>query len=245
MKRFHLLLLLTMLAAGCGRAPMGVDLGDTGTFGPAPAPVATPTPRLASLPSEPFTKKLAGKKTAPGDPVNVVMVGSEAAVHGAILKAGWIVAEPITFQTSLRMANAYAFNLPYANSPMSPLHLYDREQDVGYQKNSADVRKRDHFRIWKTPVLDPSGRQTWAIAATKDVKVRLIDGPTHVIDPKIDEERAYVATTLLETQLVTERYEIPGIGRPFQGKNGEGDPYETDGMAHVLVVAESAALAAR
>ncbi|MNX79958.1 hypothetical protein D3C86_1116050 [compost metagenome] len=186
-----------------------------------------------------------GKKIIPGDPVNMVMIGSEAAVHGAILKAGWIVAEPITFQTSLRMANAYAFNLPYPNSPMSPLFMFDREQDVGYQKNSADVRKRDHFRIWKTPVRDPNGRETWAIAATKDVKVRVINGPTHVIDPKIDEERGYVAQTLLETQLVTDRYEIPGIGRPYQGKNGEGDPYETDGMAHVLVVAESAALAAR
>lgn len=245
MKRLHLLLLLTMLAAGCARGPMGVDLGDDLPLSPTPSPTATPIPRLATLPSEQFTKKLDGKKVIPGDPVNMVLVGSEAAVHGAILKAGWIAAEPITFQTSLRMANAFAFNLPYPNSPMSPLALFDREQDVGYQKNSADVRKRDHFRIWKTPVRDPQGRQTWAIAATKDIKVRIISGPTHVIDPKIDEERAYVATTLLETQLVTDRYEVPSIGRPYQGKNGEGDPYETDGMAHVLVVNESAALAAR
>ncbi|HEY9856068.1 MAG TPA: LssY C-terminal domain-containing protein [Stenomitos sp.] len=238
MKRRLLTTLLLLVLAGCARPAAFAPTPEAS----APVPQATPTPlpRLSALPSEPFTLADTDKKAPNGDAVNLVLVGSQAAVKGAIAKAGWLVADPITTATSLRMARTSLLDLPYPTGPMSRLYLFGREQDAGYQIPTDTVRKRDHFRIWRTPVRDPAGRETWAVAATKDVGIRVVGGPTHVIAPKIDEERALVAQTLTSTSWILDSYQVPAVGHPYQAKNGGGDPYESDGMAQVLVISETA-----
>jgi hypothetical protein len=39
---------------------------------------------------------------------------------------------------------------------------------------------------------------------------------------------------------VTELYQVSGIGPTIAGKNGEGDPYYTDGDIHLAVLSEGA-----
>lgn len=238
MKRRHLGILLLLTLAGCARPVPFV--GTPGTSDPFPHATPTPLPRLSALPSEPFTLAEAESKAPQGDAVNLVLVGSQAAVQGAIARAGWLLADPITAATSLRMARASVLDQPYPTGPMSRLFLFGREQDFGYQIPSETARKRDHFRLWHTPVRDPAGRETWALAATRDVGIRVIGGPTHIIAPKIDEERTLVAQTLASTTWVQDSYLIPAIDHPYQAKNGSGDPYESDGLAQVLVISEAA-----
>lgn len=239
MKRRILGLLLLLTLAGCAR-PATVP-GMPWAPGPAPRATPTPPPRLAVLPSDPFTLSDTDPEDAvPGDPINLVLVGSKAAVQGAIAKAGWLPADPITTSTSLKMARASLLDQAYPTGPMSRLFLFGREQDGGFQIPTDTARKRDHFRIWHTTMRDPAGRETWAVAATKDVGIRVIGGPTHVIAPRIDEERALVAQTLTSTSWVQDTYQVPAVGHPYQAKNGSGDPYESDGMAQVLVISEEA-----
>lgn len=238
MKRLLPGMLLLMVLAGCAR-PLSF-VATPSSQSPFPRATPTPMPRLAALPSAPFTLADSEADALPGDAVNLVLVGSQAAVQGAIAKAGWLPADPITTATSLRMARASVLDQPYPTGPMSRLYLFGREQDFGYQIPTDTARKRDHFRVWRTPVRDPAGRETWAVAATKDVGIRVIGGPTHVIAPQIDEERALVAQTITSTTWVLDSYQVPAVGRPYEAKNGSGDPYESDGMAQVLVLSEAA-----
>ena len=58
-----------------------------------------------------------------GDPVNVALVGAEADVIHAMLKAGWFPADPITFDSSVRIAVDSVFRRPDDEAPVSNLYL--------------------------------------------------------------------------------------------------------------------------
>ena len=52
---------------------------------------------------------------------------------------------------------------------------------------------------------------------------------THHIAPDIDAERDGLANDLKTAKVVEAIYEVSGIGPTLNGRNGEGDPYYTDG----------------
>ncbi len=52
---------------------------------------------------------------------------------------------------------------------------------------------------------------------------------THKIAPNIDEERDRLITGLDLARMVLDIYQMRGIGPTLNGRNGEGDPYYTDG----------------
>ena len=70
----------------------------------------------------------------PGDPVNVVLVGTLAQLRAAFASAGWAEADPLNLKSSWRMVRAFVFNAPYPTAPFSTLYLFGRGQDVGFQK---------------------------------------------------------------------------------------------------------------
>ncbi|HEY9721015.1 MAG TPA: LssY C-terminal domain-containing protein [Oscillatoriaceae cyanobacterium] len=234
MKRLAALLFSILCLAGCGQA---------GTM-QAPPPAHPPdlsglfvqnvAQRLAALPGDPFTHKSASATSKAGDPINLVFVGSSDQVRSALAQAGWVSADPIDLASSLNIASAVAFHRPYPTAPVSALYEFGRAQDLAYQRNSDDAISRDHCRLWRCPKSDAQGHEVWLVNAAKDADVRVLGGPTHVIAPTLDAERDYLAATLLATGRVSDDYRIAGIGHPYQGLNGEGDPYDTDGMARVL-----------
>jgi hypothetical protein len=85
----------------------------------------------------------------PGDPVNLVLLGTLTQLRAAFARAGWAQADALTLRSSWRMVRAFLLNSPYPTAPFSTLYLFGRGQDVGFQKAIGDSpRKRHHIRFW-------------------------------------------------------------------------------------------------
>jgi hypothetical protein len=85
----------------------------------------------------------------PGDPVNLVLVGTLSQLRAAFAGAGWAQADALTLRSSWRMVRAFLLNSPYPTAPFSTLYLFGRGQDIGFQKAIGDSpRKRHHIRFW-------------------------------------------------------------------------------------------------
>src|SRR6516165_6377656 len=84
----------------------------------------------------------------PGDPVNLVLVGTLQQLRAAFAMAGWVEADPLGLWSSWRMVQAFLRNSPYPAAPFSTLYLFGRGQDIGFQKAiDNSPRKRHHIRF--------------------------------------------------------------------------------------------------
>jgi hypothetical protein len=181
----------------------------------------------------------------PGDPLNVGLVGSKGDVLYSMHAAGWYPADPITLQSSLGIIDSVLLHRPYPHAPVSPLFYQGRREDLAYEKpvgSSAD--RRHHVRFWKVLDSGQEGRPVWLGSVTFDRGVgmsRYTGQVTHHIAPDIDAERDGLIDDLVRAGMVTTRYDVSGVGPTLNGRNGEGDPYYTDGeiwMAVLVVVGE-------
>ncbi len=85
----------------------------------------------------------------PGDPVNMVLIGTAQQLRDAFAKIGWSTADPLGATSSWRMARTFVMNEPYPTAPFSSLYLFGRRQDIGFQEPIDDSpRKRHHVRFW-------------------------------------------------------------------------------------------------
>ena len=85
----------------------------------------------------------------PGDPVNVLLIGTLQQLRAAFLIAGWAQADTLGLASSCRMIRAFMLNSPYPTAPFSTLYLFGRGQDIGFQKSiDNSPRKRHHVRFW-------------------------------------------------------------------------------------------------
>ena len=176
----------------------------------------------------------------PGDPLNVGLVGDKADVVLALRKAGWYPADPITLKSSIEIAGSVVLDRPYRDAPVSTL-LYDgRKQDLAFEKPIGDsADRRNHVRLWQVIDKGAEGRPVWLGSATLDHSVGLnkYNGQfTHHIAPDVDDERNALIADLVAAKLVTALYSVSGVGPTFNGRNGEGDLYYTDGDIHIAVL---------
>jgi hypothetical protein len=189
-------------------------------------------------------KKLAGltmlTRTAqgiPGDPINVGLVGSREDVLCAMHAASWYPADPITFRSSLEIVGSVVLNRPYRDAPVSNLFYEGRREDLAFEKpdgKSAD--RRHHVRFWEVLKQGEEGRPIWLGSVTFDRGVGLshyTGQVTHHIAPDIDAERDGLTGDLKAAKVVEAIYEVSGIGPTLNGRNGEGDPYYTDGEIEI------------
>jgi hypothetical protein len=85
----------------------------------------------------------------PGDPVNLVLVGTLPQLRAAFARARWAQADALTLKSSWRMVRCFLLNSPYPTAPFSTLYLFGRGQDIGFQKAIGDSpRRRHHIRFW-------------------------------------------------------------------------------------------------
>jgi hypothetical protein len=85
----------------------------------------------------------------PGDPVNLVLIGTLQQLRAAFATAGWSEADRLGVASSWRMIRAFVLNSPYPTAPFSTLYRYGRGQDIGFQKAiDNSPRKRHHIRFW-------------------------------------------------------------------------------------------------
>jgi hypothetical protein len=169
----------------------------------------------------------------PGDAINVGLVGSREDVLCAMHAAAWYPADPITFRSSLEIVGSVVLNRPYRDAPVSNLFYEARREDLAFEKpdgRSAD--RRHHIRFWEVLKQGEEGRPVWLGSVTFDRGVglsRYTGQVTHHIAPNIDAERDVLTDDLKAAKVVKAVYEVSGIGPTLNGRNGEGDPYYTDG----------------
>jgi hypothetical protein len=86
--------------------------------------------KLARLPC--CTTDESGKKN--GDPLNIVVVGRGLDALFPFIGRGWKLDEPFDLHSTYRTIQAFLFRNEYLNAPVSPLHVFGREQELALQK---------------------------------------------------------------------------------------------------------------
>jgi LssY C-terminus len=189
-------------------------------------------PGLASLPM--LTRTSSG---IPGDALNVGLVGSKEDVLRAMQAAGWFPADPITLRSSIEIVGSVVLDRPYRDAPVSSLYYDGKKEQLAFEKpdgRSAD--KRHHVRFWQVLDKGTDDRPVWLGSVTFDRGVGLSHDTgqvTHHIAPDIDAERDLLMRDLREAGMVKTFLQISGTGPTLFGRNGEGDPYYTDGEIDV------------
>ena len=180
----------------------------------------------------------------PGDPLNVGLVGAKNEIVLAMHAAGWLPADAITLKSSIEIAGSVVLDRPYRTAPVSPLIYDGRQQDLAFEKPIGDsADRRNHVRFWQVLATGVEGRPVWLGSASLDrgVGLNAYTGQfTHHISPDVDAERDTLITGLVTAKVVTELYDVSGVGPTLNGRNGEGDPYYTDGDIHVAVLSAGA-----
>ena len=154
----------------------------------------------------------------PGDPVNLVLIGTLQQLRDAFATAGWSTADRLGIASSWRMIRAFVLNSPYPTAPFSTLYLFGRRQDIGFQQPiNNSPRQRHHVRFWALSLAHSEDDMTaasfwlntdkpstdqhvlWVGAGTRDTGIslaRLTLQVTHATDPDTNAERNYIVTQL-------------------------------------------------
>ena len=215
------------------RTDMTEDLND-----PSIQVLTTEQELRAALESLPATvMNEAGTK--PGDPLNLAIVGRPQDIFPAFSRRGWRGTEMTHRASVLKTIRSALFGRIYLYSPVSPLYVFGRSQDVSGQKARGDVNMRNHLRLWRAP-FRYQGKQVWIGQISRDIGVRVIWGippTTHKIDPDTDEARNGLTQDLAYSQALARFGYVKGVGeapRDAPRENLTGDPYWTDGLRAVL-----------
>ena len=187
---------------------------------------------LPALPAfVPRSENRAG--TTLGDPFNLLLLGSGAAIDSAFRAAGWLRAQKPSVLAVTREVSAAIASLPAINAPVSTQYFGGRPQDLAYELPGPNVRIRHHIRIW---LLD-SLSLVWVGAANKDVGV--IFKPwkpqaTHRIDSHIDAERDHIVRDLEASGCADLVDYVTLPGAVTEARNVSGQKIETDGRTAAL-----------
>ncbi|WP_375778602.1 LssY C-terminal domain-containing protein [Bradyrhizobium sp. ma5] len=136
-------------------------------------------------------------------------------------------------RTSTDIVGSVILDRPYHDAPVSPLYYDGKKEQLAFEKpdgKSAD--RRHHARLWQVLEKGTTGRPVWLGSLTFDRGVGLSHDTgqvTHHIGANIDAERDLLMRDLRTAYLVEAFFQISGIGPTLFARNGEGDPYYTDG----------------
>jgi hypothetical protein len=174
-----------------------------------------------------------------GDPLNIVLVGNHVDMFAALIRRGWHPTEQTHRRAIWRTIRSFVLRSRYRYSPVSPLYVFGRRQDIAAQKARGTIHLRNHARFWLTP-LSFQGNNVWVGQISRDIGVRFILGfppTTHKIDPDVDEARNGLIQDLAYSQALAGFAYVSGVGaapRDEPRNNLTGDSYFTDGLRAVL-----------
>lgn len=201
--------------------------------------VATLLQRLKSVPA--VTTNRSGRGY--GDPMNLVIIGPFETLLRAFV-GRWDETEAITLSTCWKTVRAFLLGSEYRYSPVSPLYLFGRSQDIALQQIRESINVRLHLRLWLAPYR-LHNQPVWIGQVSRDIGVRFTTKvwnlTTHRIDPDVDEARDYVLDDLLDAERVeaaghVDAMEPSSVAAPRQ--NLTGDPYYTDGRRVVILLSD-------
>jgi len=175
-----------------------------------------------------------------GDPLNLVVIGHPREVYYAFIRAGWDETETVNKASLWKTMRSFIGGGEYRYSPVSALYVFDRPQDVAFQKARDNIHERNHLRLWMSSKLY-EGKPVWLGQISRDIGVRFTRKTitTHKIDPDVDETREFLLENLAFSQALQKFAYVGGVGEaPLDQPRGNltGDPYFTDGYRLVLWV---------
>ena len=180
------------------------------------------------------------KGTRHGDPLNLVIVGGLEDAFPALVRRGWHPTEATYSGSVRRMITSVLSGERYRYSPVSPLYLYGRPQELALQRARNSIHQRNHLRLWLSP-MTYHDKQVWVGQISRDIGTRLtIHSPyltTHKIDPDVDEALMALIEDLAYSQFLYKIGLVKGVGaatRDAPRRNLTTDPYYTNGFRGVL-----------
>jgi len=207
---------------------------------PAALSAPPPAPRLSRSPADaqvlaealrqlPYRTVTAGGEK-PSDVTNVILNGDADAIERAFTAAGWVEADPKTARSGFRAMRAITGFEEYRAAPMSTLLLGGHRPSYEWDKGLNNFAERHHLRIFEQP-LTWQGRRVWAISSTRDTGIaasRRNRNFIHLVDERIDGERAKVVNDLLFTGCVDAVELVPRPWITEEVRNGTGQQLITD-----------------
>jgi len=197
--------------------------------------------RTAFLAQPCCTKSSNGERN--GDPLNLVIVESKGKPIVPFVARGWHLARTLDVASMIETARAFIFRDAFLTSPVSPLYLFDRKEDIALQKARSTINERVHARFWLTPYTF-EGRRIWIGQVSRDIGVRLTTQTwnltTHKIGPDVDFDRTYLLQDLIMSGFVERYGYLKGVGPASEQaprSNLTGDPYYTDGLRAIIFLA--------
>lgn len=181
-----------------------------------------------------FTEDITG---APIEPINVIVVGSEADLNRAFKEATWAEATPLSIKSGLKLVLAELRNRADPDAPGLPAFLAGVPNDKTFERPTAQnsARERQHLHLWTTSLTD-NGRPVWVGTAHRDTSGTLYRGVTyHMIAPDVDRERDALTSDLQRSScLATQR--LINVTQEMRGENILKNSFFTDGKAVQFVL---------
>jgi len=145
------------------------------------------------------TTNEAGDKN--GDPLNIVLIGKRSDIFSALIRRGWHQTEITRGESIKKTVKSFLFGTKYRYSPISPLYVFGRDQDIGLQKARESISLRNHMRLWRTP-YNFQGKEVIIGQISRDIGVKFNKRTitTHAIDPDVDSTRNALAADLAYSQ---------------------------------------------
>lgn len=182
------------------------------------------------------------KGEAFGDPLNMAFVGDPQDIFSALIRSDWHVTEVTYAASNWKTVKSFLFGARYNYSPISPLYLFGRSQDLGLQKARNSINSRNHMRIWMLPYTY-EGHAVWLGQISRDIGVKTSKRTlmTHAIDPDLDETRNGLIGDLAYSQALgavafVKGSQVSTFDEPHY--NLSPDVYYTDGLRAVLFFEE-------
>jgi hypothetical protein len=203
-----------------------------------PALAASVQTLLAAAP-----QRVESKSKKPGDPLNLIVIGSSDQILNAFKQAGWGEAKKLGTKSAVGTVRAMASDNGYEDAPVSQLYLYGRVEDLAFEKMLNTFLKRHHLRLWRTMTTTPDGREIWIGASTHDIGLDVHIGVvSHEIDPDLDVERAKVGADLMAGGLVASEGLASRPNPLTEGRTATGGTWKTDGQMLVIELKTSSAM---
>ncbi len=177
-----------------------------------------------------FTETLAGN---PQEPLGFIITApSDEVFVAAFQRAGWQLADPISFRSISTIATAAILGRPYNTAPITPSFWNAQIHTFGFEKSTDtnNVAQRHHARFWKTDFRDTRNMNIYVGTASLDTNIKWF--VTHRIGPDIDTEKTILIRDLQQAQAIRSVYQQPFVD-PILGKNFSGDQFFTDGQVYI------------
>ena len=192
---------------------------------------------------EKIPPRASGADGGPGDLVNILIVGTESDVALVFRAAGWRAVERTKAGASAAASSqppqaTATLEEEYVATPLGEELLFGKSQDYGFAQDAliTVVQARHDVRIWKAPF--GVNRQTlWVGTASHE-------GPwwddssetvSYAPDPKVDDERDFVGTSLRATGLVEHSGYVAASGKQENVAAGS-DGLHSDGRILVITL---------